>query len=99
MIHDASTQAALDLIPATPKTVLYFSADWCGPCQFTKPALEAMSVERPDINFVRVDVDADGDLSRKYAIRGIPTVIVIDEDGMVQRLNGNAIPAQLPKYL
>ena len=99
MLHDASTQKALDAIPPKSKTVLYFSAPWCGPCQTVKPALEALSEIHTDANFVRVDVDADGDLARTHSVRGIPTVVVINADGTGQRLSGTSIPVDITKYL
>lgn len=62
------------------KKILYFSAQWCGPCRTLGPIMESLSGE---INYQKVDVDANQDLSIEYGVRNIPTLILV-EDGEVK---------------
>lgn len=63
--------------------VLYFSADWCGPCKMFKPIVQQVSQETGvGINYVNVDYDAS--LSQKYDIKSIPTIVILDAAGNVQ---------------
>lgn len=63
--------------------VLYFSADWCGPCKMFKPIVQQVSQETGvDINYVNVDYDAS--LSQRYDIKSIPTIVILDAGGKVQ---------------
>lgn len=63
--------------------VLYFSADWCGPCKMVKPIVQQVSQETGvDINYVNVDYDAS--LSQRYDIKSIPTIVILDAAGNVQ---------------
>jgi thioredoxin 1 len=63
--------------------VLYFSADWCGPCKMFKPIVQQVSQETGvDINYVNVDYDAS--LSQRYDIKSIPTIVILDAAGNVQ---------------
>jgi thioredoxin 1 len=60
------------------KKILYFSAGWCGPCKTLGPIMESLSGQ---INYEKVDVDSNQDLSIKYGVRNIPTLILINENG------------------
>lgn len=63
------------------KKILYFSAAWCGPCRTLGPIMESLSRE---INYQKVDVDENQDLSIQYEVRNIPTLILLDETGEVK---------------
>ena len=60
------------------KKILYFSAAWCGPCKTLGPIMEGLSGE---IVYSKVDVDKDSELSAKYNVRNIPTLILLNEFG------------------
>lgn len=60
------------------KKILYFSAAWCGPCRTLGPIMESVSGQ---VNYQKVDVDTDRQLSMKYGIRNIPTLVLIDGEG------------------
>lgn len=52
-------------------------AGWCGPCRMLGPALEAEAAKRAGrLELVKVDVDAEPQLSIRYRIQGIPTIKV-----------------------
>lgn len=60
------------------KTVLLdFWATWCGPCQMIAPTLEEVAAERPDIKVGKINVDEQEELTIKFGISSIPTLIVI----------------------
>jgi thioredoxin-related protein len=64
--------------------LLYFTATWCGPCQEMKRTTWAdAKVEEALRGFVpvKIDVDDNAELARKYAVTSIPKVILIDKDG------------------
>ena len=62
------------------KTVIKMSAPWCIPCRQLKPIFYEVIQEIDDIKFVEVDVDTCPDVASSYKVRGIPTVIVTDDD-------------------
>lgn len=64
---------------------LYFSAPWCGPCKMFGPVMEELSTT---MNVEKINVDENQDLSTKYNIRGVPTVVLIENDEEVWRSVG-----------
>ena len=67
------------------KKILYFSAAWCGPCKMLGPIMESLSGQ---INYEKIDVDNNQDLSIKYGVRNIPTLILVENGEAVRRLTG-----------
>ena len=75
--------AEFDALLAEGKTILLdFYATWCGPCKMLTPVLEEVDSDYPDVEFVKIDVDTDTDLARRYNVSVIPTLFVI-KDGKV----------------
>jgi thioredoxin 1 len=65
-----------------------FYADWCGPCKTQDPILEEVSEDYPDVAFEKVNVDEEQDVANEYQVRSLPTVVVENDDGVVQRFVG-----------
>ena len=73
--------------------IIDFYADWCGPCQALAPVLEDLSNEyEGKLDIYKVDTEKEGELSRVFGIRSIPTMLFIPKTGqpMMQ-------PGALPK--
>lgn len=68
--------------------VLDFWAAWCGPCQNFIPVFEKVSESYDDVVFGKVDTENNQKLPAYFAIRSIPTVIVIREQLEVYRGSG-----------
>lgn len=61
------------------KVLVDFYADWCGPCKMLAMELEKVANEI-DVDIVKVNVDEEEDIARKYGVMSIPTLILF-EDG------------------
>ncbi len=69
--------------------VLDFYADWCGPCKTQDPILEEVEEELGDaFELQKVDVDQEQDVANQYQVRSLPTLIVENDDGVVDRFVG-----------
>jgi thioredoxin 1 len=70
-----------------------FYADWCGPCRMVAPVIEKLSEEYVGkAKFVRVDTDANPEVTAKYEIMSIPTVMVFDRGVVKGTVIGAAPP-------
>jgi len=69
-------------------TLKDFYADWCGPCQTKDPILEELEAEWTDVEFEKIDVDEEQDVANEYQVRSLPTLIVENDDGIVERFVG-----------
>lgn len=69
------------------KQLIYFGAEWCGPCKMIKPQLQASG-----LNIRYIDVDASPDMAKYYSVQNIPVVILTGTNGEVlDKKVGNAI--------
>ena len=69
-------------------TLKDFYADWCGPCKTQDPILEDLEAEYENVEFEKIDVDEEQDIANEYQVRSLPTLIVENEDGIVERFVG-----------
>jgi len=66
-----------------------FYADWCGPCKTQDPILEEMEEDWGErVTFEKIDVDENQDVANEYQVRSIPTIVVENDDGVVERFVG-----------
>ncbi|MEU8346784.1 thioredoxin [Actinomadura meyerae] len=68
-----------------------FWAEWCGPCKRFAPVFEKSAAKHEDIVFGKVDTDAEVELSQRFGIRSIPTLMAI-RDGLIVFAEPGAVP-------
>ena len=76
------------------KELIYFGAEWCGPCKTIKPQLLAANLP---IRYV--DVDLSPQMASHYGIRNIPTIILVMNGDTVKRVVGESITVEVVKQL
>lgn len=77
---------------AAPTVVVDLWAPWCGPCRFVGPILEELSRELAGrLKVVKVNVDENQGLALKHDARSIPTMLVMRDGKVVERIVG-ALP-------
>ncbi len=63
-------------------------ATWCGPCQMQGPVIEQAAEEFPHIKVGKLNVDEQGELSHKYGVMSIPTLILFKDGQVAQKAVG-----------
>jgi len=81
------------------KQVYYFTADWCGPCKKVRPIVEELSRDQSEVKFQIIDVDSEGELTRKFEVKSIPTFIRIEDGKEVARVTGAQTRNDLEKFI
>lgn len=76
---------------------LYFSAPWCGPCKVLAPKMEILA---ESVTVEKILVDDNQEMTAKFGVRSIPTVILIDEnENEIERFVGtNTVEFYLEKF-
>jgi thioredoxin 1 len=79
------------------KTILVdFWAAWCMPCKMLAPVLNELAAELPKDKYIgKVDVEKYPNLSNRFRIRGIPTMILFKNGKEVERIVGVKTKASL----
>jgi thioredoxin 1 len=80
------------------KHVLYFTADWCNPCQRTKPVAEELKRDGV-IDFQFIDADSEMELIKKFEIKSIPTYILMEDGKETKRMNGAKTRDQFLEFI
>ena len=68
--------------------VANFTAAWCGPCQQIKPVVDKAYDTFSNVEIVRVDLDRQEELARKYSVSSIPTFIFFEDGAEKTRVSG-----------
>jgi thioredoxin 1 len=80
-VDDSSFEA--EVIASKLPVLVDFASRWCGPCKTLAPIVERLAAEKAgSIKVVKVDTDASPSTTKRYGVRGVPTVLVF-RDGSV----------------
>jgi thioredoxin 2 len=80
---------------ATIPVLVDLWAPWCGPCRMVSPVLEQLATEKAgEVKLVKVNADEAPQLSQRFEVRSIPTLMVFRNGQVVEKQIG-AAPAQV----
>ncbi|KAK7464993.1 hypothetical protein VKT23_006202 [Stygiomarasmius scandens] len=81
------------IINSGKPVVVDFWATWCGPCRVISPIFEKFSEQTPNVEFYKVDVDAQTDIAQEVGIKAMPTFMLFKDGNKVKDLVGAVPPA------
>ncbi len=85
---------------ATTPIIVDFWAEWCGPCRTIGPIVDEISKEFDGKVIVgKVDVDGNPEITSKFGVRNIPTVLFIKNGEVLDKQVGAVPKATLVKKL
>lgn len=65
-----------------------FWAPWCGPCRMMAPVIDDIAHSENDLLVIKVDVDKAQEISSKYKIQSVPTLILFKDSNEIDSKNG-----------
>jgi len=76
-----------------------FWAEWCGPCKMISPILEEIASEREGLRVVKLNIDENLEVSRRFEVMSIPTLILFKDGEPQARIIGAKGKQQLLQEL
>ena len=65
-----------------------FWAEWCKPCKMLTPILEKLDEEIKEVEFVEINVDENRTLADNYSIGSIPTLLILKNGEVINKIVG-----------
>ena len=94
------TSFEVDVLQSTKPVIVDFWAVWCGPCRMIAPMVEELSIQYAGkVDFVKLNVDENPQISMKYGIRSIPTLLVFKDGKPVDQVVGAVPKRELQKHV
>ena len=77
--------------------ILKFSASWCQPCKMLAKTIEGLHLP---YEITEIDIDDQPEKAGKYQVRGVPTMVLVDDKGaVVSRLVGMQTAYKIGEWL
>jgi thioredoxin 1 len=86
---------------ATGTVLVDFWATWCGPCRMQGPILSQLSEEldESELKIVKMDVDENPMTPQSFDVMAIPTMVIMKDGKLVERLVGVHTKDQIKEVL
>ena len=66
-----------EVLHSTVPVLVDFTATWCGPCKALAPIVEKVADDfAGKVKVGKLDIDANAEMTKKYGVRSVPTVLV-----------------------
>jgi thioredoxin 1 len=80
--------------------IVDFHAIWCSPCKMQSPILKEVAGEYGEkVRIIKIDVDHNPEISSRYNVQSVPTLMIFKNGKLVWRQSGVASKAQLNNIL
>lgn len=95
VLHITKENFNAEVVNSDRTVLLDFWATWCGPCRMVGPLVEEIAAEHPEIKVGKINVDEQPELAAQFQIMSIPTLMVVKNGQITQRVVGARPKAQI----
>ncbi len=81
-------------------TLMYCTAAWCGPCKHFAPIMQQVAdLHQGNVNTVKLNVDSHPEVAQQLGVRGVPTLVLINYVGVIDRFVGASPLSKINQWL
>ncbi len=98
--HTSDAAFDSDVLKADKPVLVYYWAEWCGPCKMIAPILDEVSKTYDGrLKIAKMNVDENRDIPAKFGIRGIPTLLLFKDGQLAATKVGAMTKAQMTAFI
>lgn len=99
VLHVTKENFETEVLQSEKPVLVDFWASWCGPCKMVAPVLEEIAGEVTDVKIAKINVDEQPELSQKFQVMSIPTLILFKEGKVVNTTVGAQPKEDLVRFI
>ncbi|OGT30480.1 MAG: thioredoxin [Gammaproteobacteria bacterium RBG_16_51_14] len=89
-----------EVLKSDKPVILDFWAEWCAPCKTIAPILDELADEyKGKVTVAKINIDENQTTPLKYAVRGIPTLILFKDGDVAATKVGAASKSQIAAFI
>jgi len=81
-----------DRVNISNKSLIHFTADWCQSCKKMLPTIDILISENPDIDYIKIDIDAEPEIAKEYNVSSVPTFIATSNMHVIRKSGAMPLP-------
>jgi|TARA_R110002096_G_scaffold252788_5_gene445668 thioredoxin 1 len=100
VVHTTDDSFEQDVLASEQPVLVDFWAEWCGPCKMVAPILDEIADEYAGkLKVVKLDIDSNPAMPRRFGVRGIPTLMVYKAGEVEATKVGAVTKSQLSAFI
>ncbi len=100
IIHVADSTFEEQVLKSDTPVMVDYWAEWCGPCKMIAPILDEIADEyNGKLTIAKLNIDENQETPQKYAVRGIPTLMIFKDGEVAATKVGAVSKSQLSAFI
>jgi thioredoxin 1 len=100
IIHVVDSTFEEEVLKSDSPVMVDYWAEWCGPCKMIAPLLDEIAVEYSGkLTIAKLNIDENQETPQKYAVRGIPTLMIFKDGEVAATKVGAVSKSQLAAFI
>jgi thioredoxin 1 len=100
IVHVSDATFDEQVLNSDKPVIVDYWAEWCGPCKMIAPILDEIADEYEGrLTVAKINIDDNQETPQKYAVRGIPTLMIFKEGQVAGTKVGALSKSQLSAFI